>query len=76
MTPQNGITIPASKIIKNSDSSYTIYSENIDSSTGNIISKATMNIDFSSETSAKMTIIVENINPSQKYEYKGNLTRQ
>ncbi|PTY39096.1 hypothetical protein [Brachyspira hampsonii] len=76
MTPQGGSIIPASEIIKNSDSSYTIYGKNTDSNTGDIISKTTMNIDFTSDTSAVITIIVENINPSQKYEYKGNLTRQ
>ena len=76
ITPKNGTTMEASKITKNSSTSYSIYSENTDPVTGEINAKTTTNIDFTSDTSAIMTIILENINPSQKYEYKGNLTRQ
>ena len=69
-------SMEASKITKNSIASYSIYSENTDPVTGEINAKTTTNIDFTSDTSAIMTIILEDINTSQKYEYKGNLTRQ
>ncbi|EKV58041.1 hypothetical protein A966_01938 [Brachyspira hampsonii 30446] len=77
ITDNDGYKIPSSQITADSESSYTVYQEIND--TDGTTAKATMNIKFTSTTSANIDITEVTTSPNASEEsaiYKGTLTKQ